>query len=98
MPETRRDRIAVVVTGVGGGGFGEQIPKALRLAETPCLLVGTDTTTMSKGFAAVDHGFVVPRADDSGYVEALLGDAPIPPIAVSGRFVRCQRSRPDPWQ
>lgn len=62
----------VVVTGVGGGGFGEQILKALRLAETPYEIIGTDTTSLSKGFSSVDHAYVVPPAGDARYVDALV--------------------------
>jgi carbamoyl-phosphate synthase large subunit len=60
------------VTGVGGGGFGEQILKALRLAETPYEITGCDMSPLSKGFAAVDHSYVVPAANDGRYVSALL--------------------------
>ena len=61
-----------MVTGVGGGGFGEQLLKALHLADTPYEIIGTDTSPLSKGFAAVDHPYVVPFANDEHYVEALL--------------------------
>jgi carbamoyl-phosphate synthase large subunit len=71
MPN-RKDPLPVLVTGVGGGGFGEQILKALGLADTPYEIIGTDVTTLSKGFAQVDHRYVVPPASDSKYVGALL--------------------------
>lgn len=71
MPDIR-DPLAVIVTGVGGGGFGEQILKALRLAETRYEIVGTDVTPLSKGFAAVDHRYVVPPAADPRYMQAML--------------------------
>jgi carbamoyl-phosphate synthase large subunit len=67
------DAIPVVVTGVGGGGFGEQILKALRIAPTRYEIIGTDVTPLSKGFATVDHRYVVPRATDQRYVEIIRG-------------------------
>jgi carbamoyl-phosphate synthase large subunit len=62
----------VLVTGVGGGGIGEQILKALRLASTPFSVVGTDITPYSSGLARVDHPYVVPLARDPDYVDVLL--------------------------
>jgi carbamoyl-phosphate synthase large subunit len=72
MADPEGGRVAVIVTGVGGGGFGEQILKALRLAQTSYDIIGTDTSPLSKGFAAVDHPYVVPPASDTRYVDALL--------------------------
>lgn len=65
-------RIAVLVTGVGGAGIGEQILKALRLGALDLLIVGTDSTPASKGLHEVDVPQVIPRADDPRYVDALL--------------------------
>ena len=42
------DKIRVMVTGVGGGGNGEQLLKALKLAETPYHLIGADITLFFK--------------------------------------------------
>ncbi|MCU0649681.1 MAG: hypothetical protein MUF00_16950, partial [Gemmatimonadaceae bacterium] len=64
--------VPVVVTGVGGGGFGEQLLKALRLADRRYEIIATDTTALSKGFARSDVRYVVPRAGDADYVPALL--------------------------
>lgn len=72
MSESKRDRVAVVVTGVGGGGFGEQLLKALRLADRPYEIIGTDTSQLSCGLMAVDHPYIVPPASDERYVSALL--------------------------
>jgi carbamoyl-phosphate synthase large subunit len=62
-----------MVTGVGGGGHGEQILKALRLAETPYEIVGTDVSPFSAGLQAVDHAYLVPGASDPAYLDVVLG-------------------------
>ena len=65
-------KIAVLVTGVGGGGHGEQILKALRMAETPYEIVGCDMSPYSKGLKDVDHPYLVPSASDPSYLEVLF--------------------------
>jgi carbamoyl-phosphate synthase large subunit len=65
-------KITVLVTGVGGGGNGEQILKALRLAPTAYEIIGCDITRFSKGLAKVDTPYVVPRANDPRYMESIL--------------------------
>jgi len=72
MPERREKPVTVVVTGVGGGGVGEQILKALRLAEKRYEIIGTDSSALSKGLASVDHAYRVPAAVDERYPEAML--------------------------
>lgn len=64
--------IRVMVTGVGGGGHGEQILKALRLARTRYHVVGTDMSRFSAGLGAADVAQVVPPANDAGYLDAIL--------------------------
>lgn len=64
--------IRVLVTGVGGGGHGEQIVKALRLGRLRYEIIGTDIDSRSSGFAIVDHAYVVPRADDPRYMDEVL--------------------------
>lgn len=66
------ESLPVLVTGVGGGGHGAQILKALRLAHTPYWVAGTDVSPYSSGLALVDQPYLVPRADDPGYVDAIL--------------------------
>jgi carbamoyl-phosphate synthase large subunit len=63
----------VVVTAVGGGSHGEQILKALRLAETPYHVVGTDMSPYSSGLAHVDEAYLTPPATADEYIETLLG-------------------------
>jgi carbamoyl-phosphate synthase large subunit len=62
----------VLVTGVGGGGNGEQLVKALRLSSIPCRVVGTDLTVPAAKQSGADHFEALPRANDPGYLDALL--------------------------
>ena len=48
-------KVKVMVTGVGGGGHGEQILKALRLASTEYEIVGSDMSPLSKGLQDIDY-------------------------------------------
>lgn len=66
------ERMKVCVTGVGGGGLGEQILKALRLADTDYCIIGTDITPYSKGLLEVDHAHILPPASNPGYIQELL--------------------------
>ncbi len=68
----KSDRIPVLVTGVGGGGHGAQILKALRLAQTNYEIVGTDISPNSTGLKLVDHAYLVPPANDDSYIGSLL--------------------------
>jgi len=65
-------KITIMVTGVGGGGHGEQILKALRLAPTNYEIVGADTSACSKGLKEVDHPYLLPPASDPEYISFLL--------------------------
>ncbi len=65
--------VTAMITGVGGGGHGEQILKALRLAETPYRIVGSDMSAYSSGLAQVDEPCIMPPARDPAYVDSLLG-------------------------
>ena len=61
----------VMVTAVGGGGVGEQLIKALRLAPKPYRIVGTDMT-LSLGFGDVDIPVLVPRESGESYLATIL--------------------------
>lgn len=61
-----------MVTGVGGGGHGEQILKALQMAETPYSIVGGDMNAFSLGLSNVDIPYLLPPANDNGYIDAVL--------------------------
>ncbi len=64
--------LTVCVTGVGGGGNGEQLLKSLRLAETAYRIVGTDMTPLSTGLAMADIPCILPPASDPSYMDELL--------------------------
>ena len=64
--------VKVLVTGIGGGGVGQQIIKALRYAKNDYVIYGTDITSISKGFKTVDYPFVVPRANDGDYIITII--------------------------
>ncbi|WP_338880523.1 ATP-grasp domain-containing protein [Achromobacter veterisilvae] len=66
------NKVPVLVTGIGGGGHGEQILKALRMASTPYLIVGGDMNPFSKGLAEVDIPYILPPAKDPRYIDSLL--------------------------
>lgn len=66
----------VLVTAVGGG-VGEQVLKALRLADG-YRIVGADLDAATPNFGLVDEAVLLPRADHPEYVDAVL--------AVAGHF------------
>jgi carbamoyl-phosphate synthase large subunit len=63
--------ITILITGVGGGGLGEQILKALRMATTPYKIVGGDMDPLSMGLQFVDYPYFLPPAVDSSYIGAI---------------------------
>ena len=71
LTESRREPVSVLVTAVGGAGYGEQILKALQLAGG-YRIVGADANRDCANFALVDHGVTLPKASDPDYVDALL--------------------------
>lgn len=62
----------ILITGVGGGGHGEQILKALRLSEKNYYIIGTDMSPISKGLTQVDEAYVVPPASDPKYIDIII--------------------------
>ena len=66
------ERIRVMVTGVGGGGNGEQLVKALKMSDKNYYLIGADITPISKGLFLVDKKRILPPASDPDYIETLL--------------------------
>jgi carbamoyl-phosphate synthase large subunit len=66
------NKITVLVTGVGGGGHGEQIVKALKLAPRPYRIIGTDMSSYSKGLQDVDIAQILPPASDPAYLDKLI--------------------------
>jgi carbamoyl-phosphate synthase large subunit len=69
---TDTSKIPVMITGVGGGGHGEQILKALKMADTPYEFVGGDMNPRSFWLKFVDHPYMLPPASDPSYIDALL--------------------------
>lgn len=65
-------KITVMVTGVGGGGHGEQILKALKLASDRYTIIGADMSPLSMGLSEVDIPYVVPPANHPDYLEKVL--------------------------
>jgi len=64
--------ISILVTGLSGGAYGEQILKALRMAKTDYKVVGGDMSQFSKGLLEVDYAYILPPAGDPAYVQTLL--------------------------
>ncbi len=62
----------VLVTGVGGGGNGEQLVKALRMAATPYRIVGADLTVEAAQQSGANVCLALPRAIDPNYIDVLL--------------------------
>lgn len=65
--------ISVMVTGIGGGGVGEQILKCLKISKLSYFIIGCDINKISKGFSQVDRGYIVPQASDKNYIDAIVG-------------------------
>ena len=64
--------ITCLVTGVGGGGNGEQLVKALRLSKNNYRVIGTDLTIAAARQSNADICEELPRASDPDYVDRLL--------------------------
>lgn len=64
--------ITVMVTGVGGGGHGDEILKALRLSSLRYEIIGGDMSPLSRGLKVVDRPYLLPPASDAGYLRAVL--------------------------
>lgn len=66
-------KINVLVTAVGGGGHGEQILKALRLANSGQYhIIGGDAQKNCPQFSLVDDSVNLPLATDENYIDVLL--------------------------
>ena len=69
VPDT--EPVTVMITAIGGVGVGEQILKALLIAGG-YRIVGTDLHPHCVNFGRVDEAYTLPRADDRGYVDAVV--------------------------
>lgn len=65
-------KINVLVTGIGGGGVGEQIMKCLRLSSLDIKIIGCDMNRSSRGLLEADKGYIVPSANDARYIDCIL--------------------------
>ncbi len=72
MIQNLEKKVPVLVTGIGGGGHGEQIIKALRLGKLKYHIYGTDISGLSANRNQVDDFFIVPRADSPYYLDSIL--------------------------
>ncbi|MBA4392207.1 MAG: hypothetical protein C0407_01510 [Desulfobacca sp.] len=66
------DRPCVLITGVGGRSVGHQILHALRLLGDKYRLVAVDADSFSFGLYQVDNRYLVPKAQDTDYIPAIL--------------------------
>ncbi|MBN3038364.1 MAG: ATP-grasp domain-containing protein [Candidatus Omnitrophica bacterium] len=67
----KKKKINVLITGLGGGGNGMQVLKALKLSSLPYYFIGTDIEKLSFGLSLVDKGYVVPLASHEKYLCSL---------------------------
>lgn len=67
------DVVTVLITAVGGGGHGEQIMKALRMAEPDRYrIIGADINAECPQFELTDLAFTVPPAGHPEFLDAVL--------------------------
>ncbi|GAK60662.1 hypothetical protein U27_00559 [Candidatus Vecturithrix granuli] len=67
------EKIPVLVTAIGGGSYGGQILKAIRLAKGErYYIVGADTNPNCPQFDLVDKRVLLPFASDPSYLDKLL--------------------------
>ena len=65
-------KFPVLVTGIGGGGHGEQTLKALKLGQLKYFIVGADANGQCANRHEVDHFEVLPLARDPNYLEQVI--------------------------
>jgi len=64
--------ISVLITGVGGGGVGEQIIFALSLSKYPYRIITVDHNPISLCLYPIDRSYLVPSATEKKYLNKLL--------------------------
>ena len=70
---TNKNKINVLITAIGGGGFGEQILKALRMADDQRYQIyGADSNPYCAQFSLTAGHSVLPSAGSTNYLEELL--------------------------
>lgn len=65
-------QVRVLIAGVGGGGYGVEIMKALRLCSRKYFIYGVDMSSLSLGLFLADKSSRVPPAASSEYLEKIL--------------------------
>lgn len=65
-------KINILITGVGGGGVGEQVLKCLKMSKIDSRIIGCDMSRTSKGLKAADIAYIVPRSSADDYLECIL--------------------------
>ena len=70
--KTHMSKVNVMITGVGGGGVGEQILKCLRMSSLEYNIIGCDMNKHSMGLSKVDKAYLVPSAAEPNYVDTIL--------------------------
>ena len=72
MSNYSNENINVMITGVGGGGHGNEVLKALRMANTNYRIIGADMNPTSLGLYQADKSYVIPAASSPDYIDTLL--------------------------
>lgn len=65
------DKIRVLITGVGGGGHGDQIYQAINEKRDNYYIVATDMSSTVASLYSADKGYLLPPASDPLYLEKL---------------------------
>lgn len=66
-----KPELTVLVTGVGGRSVGHQILEALRLSSLCPRIIAADADPFSYGLYVANARYVLPRADDPAYLDAV---------------------------
>ncbi len=72
MSKYINEQLSILITGVGGGGHGEQILKAIKMSSLKCRLIGADMSPFSKGLQEVEIPYLLPPASDPNYIHKLI--------------------------
>ena len=67
-----KNKIKVLIAGVGGGSHGLEIMKALRLSNLSYDICGVDMSQQSMGLFKADKRYVIPPALDDEYLPTIL--------------------------
>ncbi|MCR5251977.1 MAG: ATP-grasp domain-containing protein [Lachnospiraceae bacterium] len=63
--------LTVLITGVGGGGVGEQVLKCLKMSKLQTRIIGCDMNRTSKGLGVVDKAYIVPASSSDQYLDCI---------------------------